>query len=39
VHHVTLSDGGCSCECRGFIHNRRCKHVSALRALRAAGRI
>jgi hypothetical protein len=32
-------DGSHSCECKGHLSHGRCKHVSALLALRSAGRL
>ena len=40
-YHVLLADapGSHSCECLGFCRYGRCRHVSSLLALRAAGKI
>jgi hypothetical protein len=42
VYHVNLAntpDGHDSCECLGFSHHGRCKHVSGLAALVRAGKL
>jgi hypothetical protein len=40
VYHVHLDGAlGHSCECKGFLHHGHCKHVSAVSALVAAGRL
>jgi hypothetical protein len=30
---------GCTCECKGFLRWKHCKHVESLSALLAAGRL
>jgi hypothetical protein len=39
AYHVNLNGPDSSCECKGFLHHRHCKHVEGLAALRSAGRI
>ncbi len=40
-HHVRVADDRrhCSCDCKGFLHYQRCRHVLALRALWKAGKL
>ena len=39
TYHVCLDPQGHSCECLGFLRHDRCKHVEALLALKAAGKL
>ena len=39
VYHARLDGAKSTCDCPGFEHHRRCKHVSALLALQAKGKL
>ncbi len=39
VYHVGIDGDRTTCDCRGFLHHRRCKHVEGLKALVAAGQL
>lgn len=39
VYHVNLDGERSTCECKGFLRHRHCKHANGLAALIAAGRL
>ncbi len=39
VYHVGIDGDWTTCDCRGFLHHRRCKHTDGLKALVAAGQL
>ena len=40
LYHVRIGQlENCSCECKGFLHRSRCRHVEGLKALDKAGQL